>query len=292
MSVPSGLPPRTGRRWSARQNRPTALVTALALAAALGVWLGAAPAAAGIRAEDRANPGPNIVGLGDSVVAAKQCHCPGMLDGYGRLVSNATEEDTIVDNYGLPNATSAVVLDQLGAPAIEATIRGSDVVVIMVGADDFDGAFKKVAAGAPAKDQYTPVAGRLEANLTHIIGEVRQLHGGQRVPVIVCDYWNVYKDGLVAQREYPAAKRAAAAAATKYANGAIERAASKTGATLLSTYKLFRDGGKLDPLLGPDGNHPSAVGYQRIAQALYWSLPRPAGSPTAGADGADGGSAR
>jgi lysophospholipase L1-like esterase len=198
-----------------------------------------------------------------------------MVGGYAALITANDGEQGLVDNSSFPAATSGDVLSQFQDPVDRATIANSDVAVVMVGADDFWDATQHVLHGRDPVAEFTPVAQQLTVNLRRIVAEVREVHHGERVPVILCDYWNIYKDGTVAQHTYTQSKREVSTVATQYANAAIRRAAQLAGVDFVSTWALFHDGHDIDTYLGPDGNHPNAQGYAMIAEALYRTQPRP-----------------
>jgi len=55
-------------------------------------------------------------------------------------------------------------------------------------------------------------------------------------------------------------------------NGAIAAVARRDGATLVDLYAGWRELAAHPEYVGPDGLHPSAAGYRRLAQLFYQSL--------------------
>jgi acyl-CoA thioesterase-1 len=81
----------------------------------------------------------------------------------------------------------------------------------------------------------------------------------------------VMRDGQVGLRSYGPWGESKAVQATTYADQGLARAASATGATLVSTYAAFKGSrGTADPtsLLAADGDHPNARGHAVIAAAF------------------------
>jgi lysophospholipase L1-like esterase len=243
---------------------------------AMTVALGAGQSAAQAAPSPHANPIPpsaaaevglHVVGLGDSVLTAlDRCHCPGLLVDYAGLVADRLQERIRVENQARGAATSNDVLDALKSDRVQGSVRSADLVVLFVGANDFSDAFRKVAHGSPAQYRYAPVAEQLEHNVGESIEQIRQLNG--QAHIVVCGYWNDFKDGAVARREYSSAQQRAAAQATSYTNDALTRAAQNAHVDYLSTLQLFQSKGDMTPLLAADGDHLSAAGHTLIAQAL------------------------
>ena len=261
---------RTGWGRGFSVARAGLLATAVAFAAATG------QATASASQGPHGNPGPSgkasdvgvhVVGLGDSVLTAlDRCHCPGLLVDYAGLVADRLQERIRVENQAHGSATSNNLLDTLRTDRVQESIRTADLVVLFVGANDFNAAFGKVAHGSPADFRYAPVAEHLEHNVAESLEQIRRLNGQARI--VVCGYWNDFKDGAVARREYSAAKQRAAAQATQYTNDALYKAAQDAHVEYLSTLELFRNKGDMTPLLAADGDHLSAAGHTLIAQAL------------------------
>lgn len=214
--------------------------------------------------------GMQVVALGDSVLSARRCGCSGALTEYSRLLDARTHHPALMVNAADGPATSSSVLDQLTNWAtLGADIRTADMVVLMVGANDFDDAFVAVTRGADPSSTYRPVADRLQRNVIEIVQRVRSLRGAQ-IPVQVLGYWNDFRDGKVAASQYSAAKRAAAATATAATNAALQGAAATVGATFVPLVAAFTSQrGDPTSFLEDDGNHPDEAGNELIAAALF-----------------------
>jgi lysophospholipase L1-like esterase len=211
--------------------------------------------------------GLRVVGLGDSVLTAlDRCHCPGLLVDYAGLVADRLQERIQVQNEAHGAATSSDVLDVLRSDRVRDEVSTANLVIIFAGANDFMSAFDKVAHGSPAKYRYAPIAEHVQHNIAASIEEIRRLNS--QAQIVVCGYWNDFKDGAVARREYSKARRQAAAEATRYTNDALYRAAQDDHVEFLSTLHLFRSRGDFTPYLAADGDHLSAKGHALIAQAL------------------------
>ncbi len=161
-------------------------------------------------------------------------------------------------------------------PAASAALQRADTVVIMVGANDFLQPLVDDLDGRCSRaDCYTLTEQSVAANVVETVQQIREIHPTP-VSVIVVGYWNVAEDGSVGRAAYGVDGMARADRATAYANTALQQAAADTGAHYVATFEAFRgpDGG-LDPtpLLAADGDHPNAAGHDRIAQALFDTVP-------------------
>jgi lysophospholipase L1-like esterase len=212
-----------------------------------------------------------VVSFGDSVPSGAACHCTNFVSVYARqLPGKAT-----VANYAEGGSTSADALARLDESKVTAQVRKATTVLIMTGANDFVDSFVDVTDGADPDDSFGPVAKQVRTN---VMAEVKQIHKlNPAAHIVVLDYWAAMEDGAVAQRNYDAAERRAAAQATDYLNDALAAAAKATDATFISTMRAFKGAdGKTDPtpLLESDGDHPNAAGHKAIADAISAVLPR------------------
>jgi lysophospholipase L1-like esterase len=87
-------------------------------------------------------------------------------------------------------------------------------------------------------------------------------------------YWNVFEDGDVAKRQYPASGRIASDQLTVRTNTAIAAAARADDATYVDIYTPFEDNAAdITTLLATDGDHPNAAGHALIARILLAATP-------------------
>lgn len=260
-SVHAPVQPSSAHRGSRARSGLVAAVALVALLAA-GLALGAAPAQAATNG--------SMVTLGDSVASGMHCSCTPFPQQYAAQVARSTGHPVTMRNLAFPGATSVDVLSQVGQSSVQSTVRSSATALVMIGANDFEYAFQGVLAHQRrAWVAFPRVARRVQANVTTIVQTLQRLHPGIRV--VVADYWNVMRDGKVGLRTYGAWGESKAVQATTYANQGLARAASATGATLVSTYTAFKGSrGTGDPtaLLASDGDHPNARGHALIASVF------------------------
>jgi lysophospholipase L1-like esterase len=223
----------------------------------------------------------HLVGLGDSVLT--QCQCDGVLATYAGAVRDRTGDAIDAHNAADPGWSSADVLWDLqhNGPTRH-VVSSADTVVVFAGANDFTRAFDAVAAGA-GTSAFRPVASQLEANLSALVTEIRRL-APPGVRVVLCDYWNDFKAGAVAQREYSAARRTAAEEATIATDDAIRSVAEQTRAVYVSTRAAFASHPDVTRLLDPDGDHLSAAGARLVAGAILAADPSVGSESAAQAD--------
>jgi acyl-CoA thioesterase-1 len=204
-----------------------------------------------------------VVTFGDSVPAGTACSCTPFPDLYASRLGAAS------DNLAAPGSTSLDVRRQVTTAPASAAVRGADVVLLMAGANDLAAAFDAGGGGS-----YAGPAADVQRNVTAAVESVRALRPG--AAVLIFGYWNVVEDGDVGRRDYGDDGVTEAAAATRYCDDALRRAATATGATYVDTTRVFKgDSGERDPtgLLTADGDHPNAAGHRAIAQAAYRVLP-------------------
>jgi lysophospholipase L1-like esterase len=220
---------------------------------------------AGCTAPGHSTPAPDgsapaVVTFGDSVPAGTACGCTAFPDIYAGLLG-ATSQNLAESGF-----TSLDVRQQLATPQAAAAVRTASVVMVMAGANDLAEAFD--AGGG----SYAAPAAQVQQNIAAVVAAVHGLRPS--ASVLIFGYWNVVEDGDVGRTDYGGDGVAEAAAATKYCNDALRRAA--TGAIYVDTTTALKgDNGHADPtdLLAADGDHPNAAGHEAIAEAAYAALP-------------------
>jgi lysophospholipase L1-like esterase len=217
----------------------------------------------------------SMIALGDSVPAGGACSCEPFPLRYAGRVSAHTGRAVHMTNDAFGGATSDDVVAQLRDDGVRRTVADAGTALVMIGANDFGPAFRRVLAHhARARVAFPRVATRVHDNLVTIIRELRAIRPHMRV--VVADYWNVMKDGDVGRRAYGDWGLSKADQATSYANTAIRNAASAAHAIFVSTYSAFKGSdGSIDPtpLLAADGDHPDSRGHGVITRAFFHAAP-------------------
>ena len=215
-----------------------------------------------------------IMGLGDSVMVGTGCRCPDFIRLLGQAQAAAQGSDVDFRNASQNGLTSAGLVEALRDPNVAAGTKFSDVVVVTIGANDFDSGQLDDAACGPKTSIacYQADLRALRTNLTDVLARIRQLHRSG-IRILVTGYWNVFLDGDVG-RGQGAAYVASSDALTRAANAVIRDAARKGRAQYVDLYAPFKGGGDTDDtaLLAPDGDHPSAAGHRLIAGILRRAL--------------------
>ncbi|MEU4287182.1 SGNH/GDSL hydrolase family protein [Kribbella sp. NPDC026596] len=254
------------------------LTTALLLLALVATTAGGG-AVAGVRTAT-AHPGQlEVVALGDSVTSGTACNCAAFPAIYGALLHTRTGSAVSVDNLGAGGLDSAGLLRRLDQPdsPTEAATSTADVVLVTIGANDFGDHHDDITTGrCTDTDCVADELEQLSANLHRILERIGALRTGRATTVLVTGYWNVFEDGEVARRTFPATGRAATTDLTLRVNAIIANVTTATGATYVDLYAPFeRPGTDVTALLAPDGDHPNAAGHHLIAQLLAnTGLPR------------------
>ncbi len=249
-----GIRLRGGRRGGRIAAGCTALVSAL------GLGLAGLPAPAAAAATT-----PVVVGFGDSVLTGLHCGCTNFIQQY------ATALGGTADNLAQNGSTSLNLVHLLQTARAWKAVENASVVVIMTGANDYNGTFAAVSNGA-SPSQYNAIAKQVKANVTTAVDKIRSIN--PNADVVIVDYWAAMEAGKVAQQNYNAATQKAALESTESVDGALWSVAQSLHTDWLSTYQLYyRPGINVTSLLASDGNHPDAAGTALIANALNALLP-------------------
>ena len=85
-----------------------------------------------------------IIGLGDSATAGTACGCEDYVTGLGHLMAAQDHRAVSVDNAGDSGSTSAdLIFDLEYRSRTRDAVRGADVVVVPVGANDLEPALDR-----------------------------------------------------------------------------------------------------------------------------------------------------
>jgi lysophospholipase L1-like esterase len=226
------------------------------------------------------NPAPpswHIVALGDSVASGGPCGCTPFPQLYGADLARDRGVQTHTVNLGADGQTSGDLLATLRDPGSAASraVGRADVVLVTIGANDFLDRHDDVTTGkclggrdtACVADDLTSMVG----NVTAIVGRIHRLREGRPTAVLVTGYWNVFEDGRVARRTFPALGVRATQRLTLLANAGIRKAADTAGGTYVDLFAPFNGPqarGDTTHLLASDGDHPNAAGQALIARRL------------------------
>jgi lysophospholipase L1-like esterase len=218
-----------------------------------------------------------VVGFGDSVPSGGACRCTNYVTLVTRALAARYGHVAVVHNHARGGQTTAGVLAQLKDPVVRTEVADSDLVVITVGANDFDASIltTPTCLPSPAASCYASTIAAQRTRLASVLAQVRALqavHGGSTV---VTGYWNLFLDGAVARRRGSTYVRVATST-TLADDRMIADQAVDRGARYVSLYRPFTADGTRDDtrLLAPDGDHPNATGHQVIAAAVLAALPR------------------
>ncbi|MGZ0145427.1 SGNH/GDSL hydrolase family protein [Kribbella sp. WER1] len=219
----------------------------------------------------------HVVALGDSVTSGSNCNCSAFPQMYGDQLADRDGTSVSVTNLGVGGLDSSGLLqtlNQANSPT-EVDTAAANVVLLTIGANDFGDHHDDVTSGQCTGDCVSDEFEQLTVNLGKILTRIHALRDNKPTTILMTGYWNVFEDGDVAARQYPASGREASDQLTLRTNGAIEAAAAADDATYVDIYTPFKDSANITSLLAADGDHPNAAGHALIASVLLAATPNP-----------------
>jgi lysophospholipase L1-like esterase len=185
-----------------------------------------------------------------------------------------------VVNDGTSGLDTGGLLDQLHDPQVADALRLADVVLVSIGANDFEDRHEQVVEGTCSTDGTADCASEdlasMRSHLTSALTRIRTLRQGQPTAVLVTGYWNVFEDGATARQASGSTGLQASIDLTRSVNAAIRAVSTAAGAHYVDLFGPFQSSHQdIDSLLAADGDHPDAAGHQLIAKTLVDAgLPR------------------
>jgi lysophospholipase L1-like esterase len=203
------------------------------------------------------------------------CGCASYIEQVGQQAARQHGETAAVENLAQSGMTTAGLAAQLRQPAVAAQIADADLIIVTIGANDFDQSLLTAPACQPATTLacYQTALMTQRSLLSAILEQIANLHTQNPDRVLVTGYWNVFLDGQVAQSRgttYTQASNALSLAE----NALIASASAGHADTYVDIYTPFKGNGTKDDtaLLAADGDHPNAAGHALIAQTLMQAL--------------------
>lgn len=265
----SGSRPETGRRLRhVRLGLVAGLIAIVCLA--FGVGGGAAVHPEPERPRTASAPPLRVVGLGDSVPAGSACDCSGFVQAAASRLAAERGRTARVANYATGGFTSADVVAELDRTDVRAALAAADVVVVEVGANDFDETrvYDPGCLDASSSGCFDPTLRSLKANLTAVVTAAHRLN--PRTRVVLIGYWNVFRDGQVGGAEGQVYVDASDSL-TRSVNTVVRAVAGAQGALYVDAYTAFKgvDGDTdVTSYLADDGDHPNSDGHAVLASAV------------------------
>lgn len=216
-----------------------------------------------------------VVGLGDSVPAGTLCGCASYIEQVGQQAAQQHADTAAVKNLAQPGMTTAGLAAQLRQSAVAEQIADADLIIVTIGANDFDQNLLTAPTCQPATILacYQTALMTQRSLLSAILDQITTLHTQRPDRVLVTGYWNVFLDGQVA-RSRGAIYTQASNALTLAEDTLIASVSAGHADTYVDIYTPFKGDGTKDDtaLLAADGDHPNAAGHALIAQTLMQAL--------------------
>ena len=217
-----------------------------------------------------------VVGLGDSVPSATTCNCAGYVEQLGTRLGTATRRTPVVHNDAVGGWTTSDVERDLDSASTRRDLARADLVVVEVGANDFDLNRVDDPTCLPAASSrcWTDTLKGLNDGLTRIVNGIKAIDTNPDLRVAVVGYWNVTVDGAVGRAQGNAFV-IGSDALTKVVNSVVDQVATATGAVYVDAYTPLKGpDGDRDPTddLLEDGDHPNASGHTLLMEAVYEAL--------------------
>lgn len=221
-------------------------------------------------------PGPlRLVALGDSVASGTGCGCDPFPDLVAQELGWRTSRGASTTNLAVGGADSTDALDDLNDPTVQRRLAAADVVVVELGANDFDeGSADDPACSHPQTDDcFADNLRTMTTNLRRLVAAIHALPRPPDARIVLIAYWNVFHDGEVG-RARGETYVANSARLTDAVNAAILDVARQNGELYADALAPFKGNGSLDATfaLSPDGNHPNARGHRLLADAVVAAL--------------------
>jgi len=246
-----------------------AATMALTLLALLAPSLGDTAATGGSTGRAGTTPKGEIVGLGDSVMAADLCGCASFLSRYADALGRQRGVTLRTVNLGTDGLTAADLVERLRTdPTTQAAVRQARIIVLTVGANDLEGALDTFGAQTACPDACVAAAvGPMRRDLDDVVSEIHHLRPSD-ARLIVTTYWNVFAVGTLANTTYGEGYAQFSRQITSSANAAICAVAASHDDTCVDLWSTLGEPAEQPGNLLPDGDHPNDAGNALISSAL------------------------
>lgn len=214
----------------------------------------------------------NVVALGDSVPAGTACDCRPFPVQVGATIGARQGRPYATTTYARAD-DSAATRQRLSDPTVRHRVARSDLVVVQVGANDFDPGI--VASCRNRVDAcYGADLRAMRRNVDAIVKTTSTLQRSAGAEVVVVGYWNVFADGAVGRRN-GSGYVIGSERLTARVNSELKGSAARNGALFVDGMAALRGRDhRQDPtaLLAADGDHPNAAGHRALARAVIARL--------------------
>lgn len=197
---------------------------------------------------------------------------------WGARLRQLTHRKWDVVNDATGGWTTSDVLDHLQVATIREQLATANLVILQVGANDFnlDQVGDTACLPTGTSHCFASTLAELHTDLTGVITGIRAINRRPHLQIAVLGYWNVTVDGQVGQAMGPDFV-IGSDALTVSVNQTIHEVATATGSVYIDTYTPLKGAkGERDPTpdLLDDGDHPNQEGHSILATAVISGLQR------------------
>ena len=148
-------------------------------------------------------PGSTVVfGIGDSVTAATSCACLGFVQLYAAQLPTSAGGPALGVSLGTNGLTAARLRTLVTTPTPTAAgVADADFLLVTIGANYLLPLLPRWRASGCPWACHLPAVDAVGSDISDILTAAQALRGNRPTRILVTDYWNVFADGDVRQRQ-------------------------------------------------------------------------------------------
>lgn len=216
----------------------------------------------------------SVVALGDSVTAGTGSHS--FVNDVATTLAANYKTTARVTNFAADGEATTGLIHDVQYSSRQAALAKADVVVIQIGANDFDESQAQNPGCAPVRTSgcYSAPMATMRSNLAQIVSTVKAV-AKPNAKIVLLGYWNVFKDGFNGSaRGTDYVKQGEALA--RWVNVQMSATASAQHTIYADGYMPFMQVANIQDYLEADGDHPNNAGQRLLAKSVLSALGEPA----------------